>query len=260
MRVAWIMAVHNNQNTIAAALRSIQTQTSTDWTLVVVDDGSTDDSSQIIDQVAADDPRIGVLHNSRNVGLAESLNRAWRHHPADVYVRTDADDASCTQRLELQLDYMRQHPNVSVLGSAATLIDEKGEEIGCLSRPAQHERLAARILRENPFIHPTVAIRRSYLEICQGYDPRLKRSQDYDLWLRGYRHARFHNLSLPLVNYRLRPIPSWSAIYWGTRTLVKAISRERLQASAYWYPLRYLAATTLMQLRLRVHPALRNSG
>jgi hypothetical protein len=65
------------------------------------------------------------------------------------------------------------------LGSAATLMSEKDEEIGCLSRPTQHERLAARILRENPFIHPTVMIRRSYLEMCDGYDARLKRSPQW---------------------------------------------------------------------------------
>jgi len=260
MRVVWIMAAYNNEDTIATALRSIQEQAHTDWELVVVDDGSSDKTNQILCQFAAADPRIHVLHNSWNVGLGESLNRAWRFLPADMYVRADADDTSCPQRLASQLEYARKHPEVSVLGSAAILMNEKCEEIGCLLRPTEHERLAERILRENPFIHPTVMIRRSYLELCEGYDARLKRSQDYDLWLRGYRRARFHNLPMPLVNYRLRPIPSWSAIYWGTRTLVKAVARERLRPSSYWYPLRYLAATTLMQLRLRVHPAIRDTA
>jgi glycosyltransferase involved in cell wall biosynthesis len=254
------MSAYNNCDTIAAALRSIQAQACSDWQLVVVDDGSTDETHRILCDCASCDPRIEVLRNPRNLGLAESLNRAWRHQPADVYVRADADDTSCPQRLSLQLEYMQRHADVAVLGSAAVLLNEKNEEIGCLSRPTQHERLVARILRENPFIHPTVMIRRSYLEMCEGYDPRLMRSQDYDLWLRGYRRSRFHNLSLPLVNYRLRPIPSWSAIYWGTRTLLKAVSRERRQPTSYWHPLRYLAATTLLQLRLRVHPAIRRSA
>ena len=260
MRVAWIMSVFNGERTVVQTVRSIQAQSYTDWELVVVDDASTDSTAEVLFELAAREPRMHVLRNPQNLGLAASLNRAWSNLPADVYARVDADDTCLADRLAIQIDCLQRHPEIAVLGSAAVLVDENNRELGCLRRPETHRELVDRIFQENPFVHPTVVMRRSFLVSTRGYDDRLRRAQDYDLWLRGYRQCIFQNVSVPLVHYRLRSIPSWTSIYWGTRMLTQAVWRERRRMHDYWYPLRFLTAATLMRLRVLGHPARRTGG
>jgi hypothetical protein len=130
------------------------------------------------------------------------------------------------------------------------LIDGQSRNLGVAMRPERHEVLVKSILRENPFIHPAVMLRRQVLETLGGYDERLRRSQDYDLWLRSYRRFRFHNLQEPLIRYRVRRKLSWEAITCGTRAIAAAIWRDKLPITRYWFPLRFLTANSLTKMGL----------
>jgi glycosyltransferase involved in cell wall biosynthesis len=245
MHVTVLMGVYNEAGRVGRAIESVCAQTCDDWDLLAIDDASTDDTPRVLDQWRRRDERVHVLRNDSNLGLAATLNRGWRQARGELIARLDADDISLPDRLERQVRFLSENPGVAVLGTAAELIDERGTSLGCARRPSDHEELASRIFREVPLIHPSVMLRRSFYEALGGYDERLRRGQDYDLWLRGYKQYRFHNLPEPLIRYRVRRRPSLQSVFWGTSTQIRALKREGAPLVRYWYPARFCTAMLL---------------
>jgi glycosyltransferase involved in cell wall biosynthesis len=245
MCVSVIMAVHDDAGGVSRAIESIVRQTNPDWELIVVDDGSTDDTLAVLQRWAATDARIRVMSNSTNCGLASALNRAWRASSCQLIARMDADDVSLPERLERQTAFLRAHPNVDVVGSGVELLDERGAALGQAFRPAGHDALTSKIYRENPFIHPTVMMRRRVLEETGGYDEGLRRAQDFDLWLRTYQRFRFGNVQEPLLRYRVRRRPLFSALVWGAYVLARGAMREGQPFGKGLYAVRFFAAGLL---------------
>jgi glycosyltransferase involved in cell wall biosynthesis len=245
------MAVYNGANTVGATVKSIQAQSYRAWTMIGVDDASTDGTDELLERFARDDTRISVIRNKSNRGLAASLNEGVRRTSSDLIARIDADDVCLPNRFAEQVRFLEEHPEISVLGTGAELLDEHGRSIGEVFRPEHHEALVERIYRENPFIHPSVMVRRSFYEALGGYDERLRRSQDYDLWLRGYKQFRYHNLHSALIRYRVHRSLSLMSIVFGTFVLSRAASRERLLLTHGWYAGRFAIATLLTKMGLR---------
>ncbi|MFH1918719.1 MAG: glycosyltransferase, partial [Planctomycetota bacterium] len=240
MHVTVLMAVYNDAGTVEAAVESIRTQTYTNWDLLMVDDGSTDDTPAILQRLAQQDERITVLRNETNRGLPAALNIGWRQARGELIARMDADDLCLPERLQRQVEFMTAHPEVAVLGTGVEYMDEDGRTLGRGVRPEQHEELVQKILRESPFYHPSVMVRPTFYEALGGYDERIRRAEDRDLWLRGRRRFRYHNLREPLIRYRISGKPSWRDIYDGTYALLLAVRREQMPLVCYWYPLRQL--------------------
>ncbi|WP_164100389.1 glycosyltransferase [Candidatus Laterigemmans baculatus] len=251
MGVSVVMAVHNEQATLARALASIVEQSDPDWELVAIDDASTDRTAEILREFAAADSRIRILRNRQNLGLAASLNIGWQAARHDLIARMDGDDWMFPERLERQQQFLRSHADVDVLGTAAELFDSQGTELGIARRPESHAELCGKIYRETPFIHPSVMMRRSFLERTGGYDASLRRSQDYDLWMRGRGEFRYHNLQEPLLRYCVRTKMKLTAMLYGTWVLSRGVWRDRAPLHNYVYPARFLAATSLTRLGLR---------
>jgi glycosyltransferase involved in cell wall biosynthesis len=250
MHVTVLLAVHNGADTLQRAIDSVRAQTFEDWELLVVDDASTDGSAALLQENARIDARITSIRNDQNRGLAFSLNRGWRAARGELIARLDADDVCLPERLQLQADFMAAHPEVAVLGGGAEIVDQAGSPCGVLLRPQDHETLAARIYRENPFIHPSVMARRSFFEAMGGYDERCARGQDYDLWSRAYRRFRFHNLPVPVIRYTVRDRVSWEAIRAGSALAFRLGARERRFVRGAWYAGRFFAAGALNRLGL----------
>ena len=196
MLISVLMGVYNGAATVDAAIESIVAQTLGDWELLIVEDGSTDDTREHLARYT--DPRIRVLHNERNLGLAASLNLAFRSSSGELVARMDADDVALPHRLEVQARFLREHPEIDVVGGWAMHLGETG----VMTRPESHDYMARHAFTENPFIHPTVMMRRRVLEELGGYDETNRRGEDYDLWLRGITRFRYHNLQQPLIEYR----------------------------------------------------------
>jgi glycosyltransferase involved in cell wall biosynthesis len=251
MLVSVVLAVHNGAPSLEAAVASVLTQTLTSLELVLVDDGSTDDTPAIVGRYASSDPRVVALRTPHRVGLPAALNLGWRRARGDLIARLDADDECLPTRLERQLDYLRGHPEVDVLGTGAILVDEDGRELGTAVRPPDHETLVREIYRAGPFMHPTVMMRRLFLEALGGYDEKLRRAQDFDLWLRGRHRFRYANLQEPLVRYRVRARPLAGQVAWGSYVLARGAWREGRFLRDGQYAARYLAATLLGRLGLR---------
>ena len=215
VKISIVMAAYNGEVTIRHAIASIQGQSVEDWELIVVDDGSTDETVLIARSLAESDKRIVVIRNEKNLGLAVSLNKGIFHSHGEYIARMDADDVSLPDRLKLQIDYMDSNPDVAVLGGGAIYMDEKGIELGNVMMPETHEAIIAWMLRSSPFIHPAVMARRSFFEKTGGYNESLKRAQDYDLWFRGRKIGRYHNLPIPIIKYTQREKRIFQSLYDG---------------------------------------------
>src|SRR5436305_434641 len=250
MHVTVILAVRDGQATLDAAIASIVAQTYCDWDMLVVDDASTDGSAAIAAAWAGRDPRIALLRNERNLGLAASLNLAWRGARGELIARMDADDVSRPERFERQVAFLAEHPQIDVVGTGADIVDECDRPRGVSLRAAEHEQIVARMYKEVPFIHPSVMMRRGFLEALDGYDPRLRRGQDYDLWSRGARRFRYANLQIPLMTYRVRARPTFRAIGYATWVVARAVARDGRVLTHGWWPLRWFLGMTAAKLGL----------
>src|SRR6185436_2392424 len=242
MLVSVLLSAYNAAGTLAAAVESIRAQTLRDWELIVVDDGSTDGTRSLLAKI--NDPRLRVIHNDSNRGLAASLNEAFRASRAELIARMDADDVALPYRLERQVAFLREHPDVDVLGGAAFFI---GNDV-ITTRRERHEVMARRAFTENPFIHPAVMMRRRVLEELGGYDESLRRAQDYDLWLRGVNRFRYHNLTEPLIRYRRPTRATWQASGAAARVVWLNGLRRREPLVGAYAAMRYIVAFVVWRL------------
>lgn len=246
--VSIIMSIYNESKNIEKVLVSIQQQDYANWELIIVDDASLDDSYSIINRHAENDLRIKPLRNQLNIGLAASLNRALAVTKGELIARMDADDLCLPNRLSRQVTFFIQNPLIHVLGSGAIDVDQHGHILGETYRPELHADLVSRIYKENPFIHPTIMARRKFFEELGGYDEKLRRAQDYDLWLRGYHRFHYHNLQIPLICYRRSSQANYkNAIYSGF-VLWRSSLHEGKLISRGWYALRPIGSTMVHKI------------
>ena len=252
-RVSVIMGVYNGGDCLDDAIASIVGQRYESWELIVVDDGSTDSSLAVARSWSGRDPKVRVVENPINLGLAGSLNSAFTIARGEFVARMDADDVSLPARLERQVSFLDANPSVTVLGTGAAFVDAVGNPLGTGCLFQEHDDIAANIYRTSPFIHPSVMMRRGFLESLGGYDVRLRRAQDADLWLRGYRRFRYHNLPDPLVRCRIRPKGGVDArsMLSGSFVLARSAYRERRLISGGAYACRFLLSTALVNAGLR---------
>lgn len=200
--VSVLMSVHNGGSFLAPAINSILNQTFTDFEFIVVDDGSTDETSEVL--AGQTDERVRILRNATNFGLAVSLNRALRHARGQLIARMDADDVSASDRLERQVRFLESHPNIAVLGTYATRIDAASATIEVLTPPASPPEIREYAFEQgNPFVHGSVVMRATSLKNVNGYDERFDVAQDYDLWLRVLEREDGANLPEYLYGFRL---------------------------------------------------------
>ena len=203
--VSVILPVSNAVQSISRAVDSIRNQTLTDWELIIVDDASTDGTSQVLGDLAKQDERIVVFRLDKNQGTAHALNFAWKKAQGNLVARMDADDFSLPDRLALQVAFFSKHSDIEVLGTGVLLENSNGETVGESTKPETHEQLMKEMSIRVPFFHPTVMFRKDFLQRCGGYEPMWRRHQDLELWWRTYRNSNFANLTQPLLRYKLPP-------------------------------------------------------
>lgn len=192
---------------LSQAVNSILTQTFEDFVLVIVIDGPVENSLQaIIDEASKRDERVAVIYSPSNQGLAASMNKAIEFvaslNPA-FFFRMDADDISLPTRLEKQVNYLKTHKNVGVLGTSLIEVNEKGNKVGRRAMPSSHKKIVSILPRRCSLNHPTVAIRYELLLRGFRYDNELKNTQDYFLWIEMAANGIvFRNLQEPLLEFR----------------------------------------------------------
>ncbi len=219
--VTVLMPVHNGGRFLTEAIDSILGQTFKDFEFVVVDDASTDDTAKVL--AGVDDPRMVVLANDSQSGVAASLNRGIDAARGDLIARMDADDVADPRRLEHQVAFMADHPDVVLCGTEAQRIDADGLHLQSIKRLHSDIEIRWHLLTANPFIHPSVVFRTETIRRIGGYDPALQCAQDYDLWCRLSMEGKCANLPEQLVQYRFHS----QAISANKRNQQLQVTRQR---------------------------------
>ncbi len=209
-RVSVLMPVRDAARTVRSAARSILWQTVRDLELVAVDDGSSDDSADVLQRLAERDARLVVVRG-QGEGIASALNRGLARCDAAVVARMDADDLAHPRRLERQLAALEALPRLWAVGSQvrafprADVRDGMRRYVQWLNGLTTPELVARDLLVEAPLVHPAVAIRREALERLRGWRQG-PFPEDYDLWLRASEAgAALSNVAEPLLLWREGP-------------------------------------------------------
>ena len=210
-KVSVIMAVYNGARYLRQAIDSITVQTFEDFEFVIINDASADDTAKIL--ASCDDPRIIVLENETNLGLAASLNRGLHAARAEYIARQDADDVSHRERLANQVAFLDALPQVGVVGTTTEWIDREGSTIRVWRQPMDNPGIQETLLRYCCLIHGSTMYRRQAIHELRGYDEGMRTAQDYDLWLRMA--ERWDMASLPQVLYRYRWHPNMASARRG---------------------------------------------
>lgn len=199
--VSVLMAVYNTpRHYLDEAIRSILSQSHDDFEFIIVDDGSNEETRSMLREYGASDPRVRLHSLLANVGLTRALNIGLRLARGTYVARQDADDLSHPRRLEETCRFMELHPELAAAGTDAVLIGPTGHQLGVMTTDPGLSELK----RRNILVHGSMMFRREVFAILQGYDERMRLSQDYELYLRMIRK---HDLLLGVVSeplYSLR--------------------------------------------------------
>lgn len=200
--VTVLMSVYNGKPYLNAAIESVVAQTYEDFTFLIVDDASTDGSQEILRRWSDQDDRIQLVLNEVNKGLGAVLADGMDRIRTPLTARMDADDIAHADRLERQIAFLDDNPEVDIVGTFATDINENGESIKLRRFPTTHDEIL-RLIWTCPILHPTVMMRTGPVRQVGGYDPHLRKRQDYELWFRcAEAGLRFANIPEPLLEYR----------------------------------------------------------
>jgi glycosyltransferase involved in cell wall biosynthesis len=200
-QVSVIVPVRNGARWLRDAIDSVTAQTFRDFELLIVDDGSTDETPRMLSELAARDDRVVIIQQGA-LGLAIALNRGFAEARGPLIARLDADDRAFPERLDRQMRHLAMHPEIGLLGSWAQLIDDNSKSIGQLKPETDPEKLAGILTRTNPFVHSSVMLRVEIARRLGGYRSFFQAAEDYDLWLRFSEVTKVANLAETLVQYR----------------------------------------------------------
>jgi glycosyltransferase involved in cell wall biosynthesis len=232
--VSVVMSVFNGRPFLREAVEGILKQTFRDFEFIVVDDASADGSWEILESLAAADPRMVLMRNGENLGVARSRNAAIAVARGRFLACQDADDVSLPGRLASQVRFMDANPDVGLLGTMPEFIDEAGRVIPSSNYPQLFDNgtLQERLPDTNCFCAGSVMLRRELLAAVGDYDQDLAPSEDYDLWLRVAEVTRLANLPQRLYLYR-RHSGSASTNWRYLQMQNKAIALERAMERRY---------------------------
>lgn len=202
--VSVVMSVYNAELYLEDAIESILSQTYKDFEFVIINDGSTDKSLEIIEKYKKQDQRI-VLISRENKGLVVSLNEGIDLSKGEFIARMDADDISFPERFEKQIKFMDNHA-LDICGGHFLLIDDKAKVNGLNVIPISHEMCTLSLLFKVPFAHPSVMIRKSFLDnnSLKYGQSKYQIAEDLDLWVRMHKcGAKFGNVNNVILKYRM---------------------------------------------------------
>jgi glycosyltransferase involved in cell wall biosynthesis len=202
-RISIIMPVWNGEKFLAAAVDSLLAQTFSDFELLVIDDGSTDRTPEILQGYT--DPRLRVLRLD-HAGIVVALNHGLAQARADWVARLDADDISEPRRLELQWQAVNRRPRAVLCHTAVTCFGEGSVSAGEARLPRSRSFMALRLCYQCPIVHSTVLFKKTVALAVGGYLPEERHAEDFSLWGRLLEQGEFIALPEKLVQFRVHPM------------------------------------------------------
>lgn len=201
-KISVLMGIYNCATTLEQAVRSIQNQTYPNWELILCDDGSSDDTYKVAENLAKNDSRIILIRNKKNCGLNLTLNRCLEVATGEYVARMDGDDDCVKERFEKQLKFLESHPEFDIVSSPMIFFDENGV---WGKNTVKEFPTAEDVVTGSPICHAPVMMRKSCMDAVNGYtvDQRMLRVEDVNLWIKLYVAGyRCYNIQEPL--YRMR--------------------------------------------------------
>ena len=214
-RVTVLMPAYNAGKYIEAAVESALDQTFADFELLIVDDGSSDDTVSVIQGFA--DDRIRLIRQEQG-GVSAALNTGLQHARGEYICRFDADDVCFPHRVARQVEFLDANPDYLLVGSDAEYISEDGEHLfnfRCAGHT--HEEILDKLYRFCPFIHSAVMYRKYAVLQAGGYSLLAHNFEDYLLWVRLVAVGRYHNLEEALIRVRINPASATIDEKWRGR-------------------------------------------
>ena len=203
-RVTVLMPAYNAGKYIGEAIQSVIDQTYSDWELLVVNDGSTDNTVEVVESFS--DSRIRLLHNPENLRLIKTLNRGLEEALGEYIARLDSDDLATPDRLVLQAEALDADPELAILGGRSNVINENGELVRSgrdSFLPASEEGIQFASMFYNPFRHSAVMFRRDIVRAHGGYPEVMQNVEDFGLWCELIKQHKAINLNTTLCDYRV---------------------------------------------------------
>jgi hypothetical protein len=245
------MPAFNAEGTIRESIQSLQAQTASQWRLLVIDDGSTDLTPQIVRKMAGNDARITLLGQD-HAGLCAALNRGLQAAKTEVIARLDSDDLWAAEHLERQLAFWSQHPEIAVLGTWGSRINARGEKVSRLIvGPSSLSEYEQQMAEGIPIflIHSSVLAKRQVLLDNGGYQISDYPAEDIHLWTRIAKRTPVMAIPDDLTSYRLT----------GGGVSAKSFKMQTLQTERLRHQLKTGNSINLEEFRhyLDSHPAQR---
>lgn len=225
--ISVIMPVYNGEKYLCEAIDSILNQTYQDFEFIIINDGSTDNSENIIQSYK--DKRIVYLNNEKNSGICVTLNKGLDIAKGKYIARMDCDDISFPKRLETQVRYMEKFPQTAVVGSDIIVFGEDIED-HYFSNPHTPEMCKVGLLFNSSLAHPTVMIRKSVIDNHHLYYKDAYRGrEDFELWWQISKIADITNIKEPLLKYRIHSSQVTQNYNTYQIHLAKTFLKERFQ-------------------------------
>ena len=198
--VTIILPCYNGARHIEQAIKSVISQSFTNFELLVIDDGSSDESVKMIENFQ--DPRIRLIRHVKNLGLIETLNDGLESARGNLIARIDADDKwILSNKLEQQINYLENNQRCGLVGTWASAVDNSGKEIFKMRSPNSDKDIRRNMLIKNCFIHSTVLFRKEAAKEALGFNREELYVEDYGLWLRIGKKWELQNLPIESLEY-----------------------------------------------------------
>lgn len=202
--VSIVTSARNEERHLEGTIVNVLGQTLKEWEWIIVDDGSSDGTWEILNRWAEREERLILFRNDSTEGLGRSLNKAIRASRGRYIARMDADDLCRPDRLERQCLFLDQNPRVGLVGSFNHVMDEDGRVLETWRFQRTPEEIHYTLQFQNCLCHSSVMLRRGLLEKIGLYREDLPAAQDYELWLRVSHRSALYKIPEPLVSWRLR--------------------------------------------------------
>lgn len=207
-KVSVALPVHNAASTIRATLDSLASQTFHDFNVVVIDDFSVDETAKIVANYT-DRLDLKIIHSPNNLGISGARNRLLKEIEAPYIAVLDHDDICHPTRLAKQFQFLEQHPEIDICGSAIAYFSvdaERHNSQNILRHPSEDKIIKTRLLYNTALVHPSAMAKRSFFSDVGGYEASYSPAEDYALWCRAaLLGKRFANIEEPLLFYRIHP-------------------------------------------------------
>ncbi len=204
--ISVIIPTYNRADFLSKAIKSVLNQKFQNLELIIVDDGSTDNTKEIVNEFQKKDKRVKYIWQKNSGGPAEPKNTGIKNSESDFLAFLDSDDEWLDKdKLKKQKDFLEKNSDYGLVGTNALVMDEKEKIVGKLIHSGKDELIRRKILIKNQFIHSSVMFRKEITERVGLYKKEKKYVEDYDLWLRIGQYYKFANLPFYGLKYRLNP-------------------------------------------------------